>query len=307
MVSAPRSDADIPRFCAELGIPGLVDVHTHFMPDRVLAKVWAYFDRMVDERGAPLWPITYRGDEAERISTLERIGVRRYTSMLYPHKPDMAEWLNAWADTFAAANPRCARTLTFYPEPEADRYVSDALDRGAEIAKVHLQVGGFDPRDHLLDPVWRRLALRGVPIVIHAGSGPQPGAFTGPGPIADVLERHPDLVLIFAHMGGPEYTEFVELALRHPCTHLDTTMAFTDFMEALSPFPEELVQTLADHPDRIVLGSDFPNIPHAYAHQIEALVRLGLGDDWLRAVCHDNGARLIGAGPGPAAPGTSGR
>jgi len=43
-----------------------------------------------------------------------------------------------------------------------------------------------------------------------------------------------------------------------------------------------------------VLGSDFPSIPYAYAHQIDALARLGLGDDWLRAVLWNNGARLLG-------------
>jgi uncharacterized protein len=294
MVTAPRTDADVPRFIADLGIPGLIDVHTHFMPERVLAKVWAYFDRQVDVQGRPLWPITYRGDDASRLATLERLGVRRFTSMLYPHKPGMAPWLNAWAAEFAAAHPACAHTFTFFPEPGVDRYVAAALESGARIGKVHLQVGAFDPRDRLLAPVWRRLERRGVPVVIHAGSGPQPGAFTGPEPIAEVLRRHPDLVGVFAHMGTPEYEEFVELALRHPRTRLDTTMAFTDFMEAASPFPPHLLQTLADHPDRVVLGTDFPNIPYAYAHQLEALVRLDLGDAWLRAVCHDNGARLLG-------------
>ena len=77
---------------------------------------------------------------------------------------------------------------------------------------------------------------------------------------------------------------------------LDTTIAFTDFMERDlgAPYPPELVDVLGAHPDRVVLGSDFPNIPHPYAHQLASLVRLGLGDDWLRAVCHDNGARLLG-------------
>ena len=46
----------------------------------------------------------------------------------------------------------------------------------------------------------------------------------------------------------------------------------------------------------MLLGADFPNIPYPYAHQLEALVRLGLGDDWLRAVCWDNAARLFGIG-----------
>jgi predicted TIM-barrel fold metal-dependent hydrolase len=35
-------------------------------------------------------------------------------------------------------------------------------------------------------------------------------------------------------------------------------------------------------------------MPCPYAQQLEALARLDLGDDWLRAVVHDNGARLLG-------------
>ena len=44
----------------------------------------------------------------------------------------------------------------------------------------------------------------------------------------------------------------------------------------------------------MLLGSDFPNIPYPYEHQLDALERLGLGDDWLRAVLWDNGAALLG-------------
>jgi predicted TIM-barrel fold metal-dependent hydrolase len=100
-------------------------------------------------------------------------------------------------------------------------------------------------------------------------------------------------------MGTPEYAEFITLAERYRRVHLDTTMAFTDFTEELAPFPVDLLPRLADLPDRVVLGSDFPNIPYPYAHQLEALERLRdheprLDDDWLRAVCWFNGQRLIG-------------
>jgi hypothetical protein len=46
----------------------------------------------------------------------------------------------------------------------------------------------------------------------------------------------------------------------------------------------------------VVLGSDFPNIPYPYAHQLDALARLGLGDEWMRKVLWENGARLLGLG-----------
>ena len=76
-------------------------------------------------------------------------------------------------------------------------------------------------------------------------------------------------------------------------------MVFTAFCEAAAPFPRELLPRLAAMPERIVLGSDFPNIPYAYAHQLEALERLRdkeprLDDDWLRTVCWFNGQRLLG-------------
>jgi uncharacterized protein len=286
------------RFRERLGLPGLVDVHTHFMPDSVLRKVWAYFDSagpLVGRR----WPITYRQAEDERVALLRAFGVRAFTSMLYPHKPDMAAWLNGWAADFAVRTPDCLHTATFFPEPGVAAYVRDAVDGGARVFKAHLQVGGYDPGDPLLDPVWGLLAEAGVPVVAHCGSGPVPGRFTGPGPVGRVLARHPRLRLVVAHLGMPEYEEFMALAERYGRVLLDTTMAFTDFANEKDPFPAtaDARARLGALGDRILLGTDFPNIPYPYAHQLDALERLGLGDDWLRAVCHDNGARLFGLPP----------
>jgi predicted TIM-barrel fold metal-dependent hydrolase len=109
-----------------------------------------------------------------------------------------------------------------------------------------------------------------------------------------VLARHPRLITIVAHLGSPEYGEFLDLAQSYPGVHLDTTMTFTDFQERSAPFPAALRPRLADAADRILLGSDFPNIPYPYLHQLQALARLELGPAWLRAVCHDNAARLLG-------------
>lgn len=282
----------VQAFRIRLGLPGLVDVHTHFMPGRVLEKVWDYFDAVGPLTGVE-WPITYRYEEEQRVALLREFGVRAFTAMLYPHKPEMAAWLNAWSADFAARTPDCLHTATFFPEDAAAGYVRRALDAGARVFKAHLQVGGYDPNDDRLDPVWGLLAEAGTPIVIHCGSGPVPGKHTGPEPIARLLARHPRLPLVIAHMGMPEYADFLDLAEHHPEVRLDTTMAFTDFSEQFSAFPRAELGRLADLGDRILLGTDFPNIPYPYDGQLLALERLGLGDAWLRAVCHDNGARLF--------------
>src|SRR5207245_1918492 len=170
-----------------------------------------------------------------------------------------------------------------------------AIEAGTAIFKVHVQVGAFDPRDELLDPVWGLLAEAGTPVVVHCGSGPVPGAHTGPGPFGEVLAAHPRLTAVIAHMGAPEFAEHIALARAYPNVHLDTTMVGTPFMNQLAPVPPEVVASLADLQDRVVLGTDFPNIPYSYATQLQALEAFGLGDDWLRAVCWANGARLVGA------------
>ena len=156
-------------------------------------------------------------------------------------------------------------------------------------------MGGFDPRAAELDAVWALLAETGTPIVVHAGSGPVPGGFTGPGPIGEVLARHPRLAILIAHLGAPEYEEFLDLAARYERVGLDTTMALTDFFEEFRPFPPALRPQLRDLglAGKILLGSDFPTIPYPYAHQLDALRRADLGDDWLRAVCWQNAATLF--------------
>ena len=278
---------DVVRFWERLGLPGLIDVHTHFMPEQVLRKVWAYFDSVGPLTGTE-WPIAYRHDEDERLALLRSFGVRRFTSMLYPHKAGMAAWLNGWAADFARRVPDCLHTATLFPEDGVERYVREAVEAGARIFKSHLQVGAYDANDPLLEPVWGLLAEAEVPVVMHCGSGPAPGKYTGPEPVGRLLARHPRLRLVVAHMGMPEYAEFLALAEAYREVRLDTTMAFTDFSEDLTPFPVAARGRLADLGDRILLGTDFPNIPYPYVHQLHALERLELGDDWLRAVCYEN-------------------
>ena len=100
-------------------------------------------------------------------------------------------------------------------------------------------------------------------------------------------------------MGAPDYGDFVRLAETHEHVALDTTMAFTGFFDELAPFPRDLlprVRDLEGLAGKILLGTDFPNIPYPYAEQIAALSRLDLGDDWLRAVCWGNPVRMFGEG-----------
>lgn len=287
-------DSDVPAFWRALGVPGLFDVHVHFLPENIQRRVYEQFDRAGPKIGRE-WPIRYRGAHDERVEHLRAMGVRRFPTLPYAHRPGVACYLNDWARGFARDVPESLWSATFYPEPEAATYVGDLLAERVEIFKIHVQVGEFDLGDPLLDDVWGSLEDSGTPVVIHAGSGPVGNDFTGPEPMRRLLARYPRLVAVIAHMGAPEYVDFLALAESFEEVRLDTTMVFTDFFEVDAPYPRDLLGRLADLQPKVLLGSDFPTIPYPYAHQLEALARLDLGDDWLRAVCWENGAQLLGS------------
>jgi predicted TIM-barrel fold metal-dependent hydrolase len=285
--------AEIRQVWSELGLPGVIDVHTHFMPKSVMDKVWQYFDSAGPLVGRE-WPIIYRTAESERVQMLRQFGVLGFTALVYPHKPQMAAWLNQWAIQFSRETPDCLATATFYPEPDAGDYVAAAITAGAQVFKAHVQVGRYEPNDPLLDPVWGAIEDAGIPVVIHCGSGPAPGEHTGPEPIRLLLQRYPRLRLIVAHMGMPEYVDFMDICESSADVRLDTTMAFTPFVDELMPFPSSQLNRLRDLGDRILFGSDFPNIPYSYADAMRSLTRLpGVDDAWLRGVFYENAAALF--------------
>ncbi|CAM5722226.1 hypothetical protein SGLAM104S_07268 [Streptomyces glaucescens] len=86
------------------------------MPEQVLRKVWAYFDSAGPLTGLE-WPITYRYEEEQRMALIRSFRVSRFASMLYPHKPGMARWLN---DSGSRASPTgCPTACT--PRPSSRR------------------------------------------------------------------------------------------------------------------------------------------------------------------------------------------
>lgn len=285
------TDDEIPGFLASLGIPGIVDAHVHFLPDSIQDAVWRWFDRVI-----PPWPITYRSSADERLKILAELGVRHHTALAYAHQPGMLPFLNDHTLGLAGAVPAVIPTFTIYPEPGVAAETGRSLAAGGRAVKVHLQVGGFDATDPMLDGAWSLLQDAGIPIILHAGAvadGSGNEEWCGPEPVRRLLGRFPSLRLVVAHLGAPDHDAFVALAEEHDGVWLDTAMVFTD-PPYLGPSPTHLVDRLGALGNRIVFGSDFPTIPHQFASQVSGLADLGLGDDWLRAVLWTNGLRLFG-------------
>jgi hypothetical protein len=270
-----------------LGLPRLIDAHTHWFPDAVNAKIWSYFDRHY-------WPVTYRDTTERRLEWMRTNRVDRFTTLTYAHRPGMAAWLNEWTAEFAGRVPEAIPCGTFFPEPEAGEEVRRCIEeyrfRGF---KLHLRVGDFDPSSAALFPAFEQVEAAGLPVVIHAGSAPDPGRFTAPVYLRRLMLRFPRLKIVVAHMGSTEFEDYVRLALTHPTLYLDTTMVFVEFT-ACDPFPPALLPELEGLSGQILFGSDFPAIPYPLTHAIESVLNLPVSDAAKRRILQGNAARLFG-------------
>ncbi len=286
---AARDDGSAPHQerLRHLGLHRLIDAHTHWFPDNVNAKIWEYFDRHY-------WPVTYRESTERRVEWMRRNGVHRFTALTYAHRPGMAAWLNDWTAEFAGRVPEAIACGTFFPEPGVGavvrRGIEDYRFRGF---KLHLRVGDFDPSAEALYPAFEQVEAAGLPVVIHAGSAPDPGRFTAPIHLRRLLLRFPRLKVVVAHMGSAEFEEYVRLAQTHPALYLDTTMVFVEFT-ACDPFPKALFPDLEGLSRQILFGSDFPTIPYPISHAIESVLNLPVSDEAKRRMLQGNAAALFG-------------
>ena len=144
--------------------------------------VWRYFDDGRAHYGRA-WPVHYRTSARPSGWTrCDALGVRAFPALVYPHKPGMAESLSEWAMEFAArgAGVRAERDVLRRAE-RGELRAARRWKPGPGCSRCTCRSAGYDPRDPLLREVWGLLAEAGVPVVVHCGSGPMPGAHTGPG------------------------------------------------------------------------------------------------------------------------------
>jgi predicted TIM-barrel fold metal-dependent hydrolase len=266
----------------------VIDIHTHLHPPKLFAAIRRWFA----ERSS--WEVAHQPTEPGDVAAaLRAAGVERFVFCSYAHRPGMARDLNAWL-------ARTSRALDGYGLPLATVHLDDAnylddlrsaLDDGCIGLKLHEDVQGLAADDPRFREVYAELAARGAFLLVHTGPFPwrsEPGA--GPRRIARVLAAHPTLAVVVAHFGVPDSLEYFALMAREPLLHLDTTM----ILAPASPLAERIDPALVcARAERVLYGTDFPNVPYPYESELRGLEALNLPPEVLRAVVHDNAARLL--------------
>jgi len=168
---------------------------------------------------------------------------------------------NEWIAAFAARAPE-----KIIPFMSLDPTEPDFLDdfehsfhdlqlRGIKLAPMY---ANFDPTDPRLDELYRRAVKYHLPILFHTGTTFcqfAPLKYTRPALWDDLAIRHPDLVMILAHLGHPFENEALVTTRKHPNVYLD--------LSALHYRPWQLYNSLVLAQEygvmaKILFGSDYP-------------------------------------------------
>jgi predicted TIM-barrel fold metal-dependent hydrolase len=263
-----------------------VDAHTHLHPPRLFAAIRRWFDEHSN------WNLRGPTEPEEVVAELRAAGVERFAFFSYAHRPGMARELNRWIRDTAARFPDAIPLGTVHAADEDPGAIVDEACGawGFRGLKVHTQVQRFYPADPRMWPVYARLVeLRRV-LVIHVGTGPHTNEFTGLARFVRVLERFPDLRASICHMGAFETRLAFQLLDRFPHLRLDTTMAMTRVSTPYTGIDPAVVrdEDLVRYADRILFGSDFPNLPYPYEEERAGLWARDLPMDVYRRIFQAN-------------------
>ncbi len=273
-----------------------IDSHCHFFPPRMFQSVWRYFERPDDHGNPTNWPVFYKLEIDKLINCLKLFNVVAFTAYNYAHKKGIARSMNDWTFQFASKYKHVIPFGSVWPEDEDKvEYISKAIDEyGFYGIKIQPLVQNFYPLDPRMTPIYDLIVEKGKWICMHAGTFPYRNQYVGYKHFIKFLEKYPDIKIIVAHMGAFEYKKFLTLLETHDNLYLDTTMIYIPnniFPERKSRRPK--AEDLLSYQDKILFGTDFPNIPYEYKNATRGLLDMDLPRNFYEKIFYWNAKKIF--------------
>jgi len=264
----------------------MIDFHVHLFPDNIFDAIW----RTLNKQYGII--ILYKYYYRQCIEYLATHDVQYIVYSNYAHKKGMAQWLNNWNKSILSEFESIYCFAAYHPDDEnALIYAEEMLSiQRVTGIKLHYMVQQLYPDDERLYPLYEMVINKEKRLLLHVGNGPVGNEFVGIKRFSKLMKRYPNLPANIAHMGGLEYGEFLLLLDVYPNLYLDTS--FTFWPQA--PWCFDLDASLLEkYSDRIVYGSDFPNIFLPREDEINYLHKLNLSDDFYKKIFWENGIKLL--------------
>jgi len=256
-------------------------MHTHVFPDQLAATAVAAVCRACAI--APCFDGTLRGLHSfMRHADIARSVVQPVASKASQVR-SINDWVAALADDsiipFGAMHPDL-------PDPVTEMEHLVAL--GIPGFKLHPEYQAFSPDEERLDPLYVAAAKYGLIVYFHAGEDiALPDVRSTPQAFARLLDRHPDLTVVLAHMGGWRQWDEVLRDLAGRDVYLDRSFTLPYLDE------ERFKELVAAHGvEKVLFGSDGPW--GDLSRDVAQLRAMPFSRDALDAILWRNAASLLG-------------
>ncbi len=264
----------------------VVDAHVHLFPDAIFRAMWNWFELYA-------WPVRYKLTSAEIMQFLSSRGIAHVVGLHYAHKPGIAGGLNRYMADLCAEYPQLTGTATVFPgEKGAREILKQGFDLGLSGVKLHAHVQCFHMDGAPMHEIYETCCAHDKPLVMHVGREPKNPDFQYPvdpyvtcnaGKLESVLRAYPRLRVCVPHLGADEYTAYQTMLQDYDNLWLDVAMVLADYL------PSDNTPRLSDlRQDRIMYGTDFPNIPYAWDRELKKLHALGLSREALDRIVKKN-------------------
>jgi uncharacterized protein len=275
-------------------LPHLVDAHVHLFPDEFFSAIWQWFDRFA-------WPIRYRLTSEEVIEFLLSRGVNHIVGLHYSHKPGMARFLNTHMAELCNRYPQVTGTATVFPgEPGAVAILKEAFRQGLTGVKLHAHVQFFHMDSPEMHEIYQCCSACNQPLIMHVGREPRnpdypyhrdPHQICKGEVLEEVIRNYPRMRVCVPHLGADEFALYRKLLERYDNLWTDTTMVLADYLPVNGMPRLEEFRT-----DRVLFGTDFPNIPYAWDRELKRLCEMSLTQDSLELILGTNAAHFFKLG-----------
>ena len=216
----------------------------------------------------------------------------------HPSLPERLHAYNQWILATASQSPHLTPLVAADPSVLGGRAGAEhlrlAAEHGARGIKVHPVVQRFLPDDPRMTETYAVCEELGLTVLSHSGRSRTAPQWADPFAFSAVMESHPRLHLLLAHLGGASWHQIREFAAAFPTVSFDLCEIIAWTGAPGAPTSDELGRLIRDiGAERVLFGTDFPW--YEVDRTIDQLMDLPhLSDEERLGILGENAVRRMG-------------
>ena len=260
----------------------IIDFHTHCFPDKLAERAVSALESFANIKAH------LRGSRAELIESMRQAGVDLAVNLPVATSQEQVDSINQWAVANNAA-PVYSFGAIHPNHPDPDTALARLRAQGVRGVKMHPEYQAFTLGDQRLDRICAACVRHNMTVCFHAGEDlgfPNPPR-SNPAAFAALLDRHPKLRAVLAHLGSWRMWDEVERHLAGREVYLDCSFVHEHLDADLA-----LAIIRRHGADKVLFASDSPWGDQAGT--LAWLRALPLSGPELEKILGGNAVRLLG-------------